>query len=452
MGFISTLNLDKDVFLPYLNTTATLYDLGTGAYIPTVDGHMALNGGIATTNGYVGRPQRFKSTVALTLVLGAACIYRDLEVIIYDTEFSLTPDRIRALIPNQAMADDVMARVVLINPAHDVGKDLETFHAEVVLKLANDKIKRSKDYMVTLPFIDPKTGKARTMLRPTIVVTDSWSRAQTGKAWDTMTENLATDSATNMMAMYEGNVKTKLMGQMPNLGNRSGIYFVFTAHMGDKFNLNPMSPSIKDQQYMKQDDKIKGVGSNFGFLTSALLDLRNSKVLQDSKKECNYPLQMSHPTEVNQVEMMIVRGKNNSAGGMLDLVMSQNSGILNSVTNFHYLKEGKSPAMLGGPINYQTLLQPKVNLTRTNIREKAQDYETSRALEILTQLVFIQTRWTVNGGPVDFRMSPDKFAEKLMGNKTPSVDDILNSRGYWTYSEDPRKFMSLYDILEVLQK
>ena len=67
-------------------------------------------------------------------------------------------------------------------------------------------------------------------------------------------------------------------------------------------------------QYMKQSDKLKNVGSNFTFLTTALIQTLKASVLQDSNKECLYPTQFSTDMEVNRVDTAMVRCKNNAAG------------------------------------------------------------------------------------------------------------------------------------------
>jgi hypothetical protein len=55
--------------------------------------------------------------------------------------------------------------------------------------------------------------------------------------------------------------------------------------------------------------------------------------------------------------------------------------------------------------------------------------------------------------PVDYSISIDSFAEKLMGSGY-AIDDILNSRGWWTYTEAARKIdkplLTLPDVLNIV--
>ena len=105
--------------------------------------------------------------------------------------------------------------------------------------------------------------------------------------------------------------------------------------------MNSFMPPAKQMQYMKQSDKLKNVGSNFTFLTTALIQTLKASVLQDSNKECLYPTQFSTDMEVNRVDTAMVRCKNNAAGNQLPFILSQYQGILNSVTNFNYLRDHK---------------------------------------------------------------------------------------------------------------
>ena len=48
-------------------------------------------------------------------------------------------------------------------------------------------------------------------------------------------------------------------------------------------------------------------------------------------------------------------------------------------------------------------------------------------------------------------MSYEELADKLLKKKI--LNDILESRGYWTtYKKDKRQYMSLLDILKLVEK
>jgi hypothetical protein len=91
-------------------------------------------------------------------------------------------------------------------------------------------------------------------------------------------------------------------------------------------------------------------------------------------------------------------------------------------------------------------------LGRTKIFELSKDYKVSRALELTYQLCVIQSTWSLQGQPVDYTVSPEALVAKI-NESSYLMDDILNSRGWWTYKDAPgidRPYLSLPDILAML--
>ncbi len=448
MGLLSIVDIHDAPMQCYLNT-GTLFDLQTGEFVPGTHGGMVLNGGLGLSNAFVGRKQMYKSTEMLSYIVRAMSYYTDAEAIVKDTEEALKKERVLGFSPFDNIAQ--LRKNLVITSSVDMTPE-EWF---VKVKVIHDeKVKHRDDYLVETPLVDPQTNKPIMMLKPTILGVDSWSQMMSGKTQDTYDSVELGSSDTNMVFMTDGRIKKMMIAQMPNLAARGGLRFMLSAHVGDKFDMNPRAPSAKDLQYMRSSDKIKEVGSNFSFLMSNSTEMRSVEVLMhDNKEDTIYPNKGSNPMELIEVISVMLRNKNNQSGTQLSTVVSQKKGILSDLTHYHYLrKHGKYFGLLGGDRNHKPALLD-VSLSRTTVREKLVDPQLCRALELLAQLCYIQNNWILDPNyEVDFTMTPDKLGELLLVASSPTIRDILQSRGYWTYDKtNLQPYLSLYDVLAIAQ-
>ena len=72
------------------------------------------------------------------------------------------------------------------------------------------------------------------------------------------------------------------MNDLPARASKAGVYVIMTAHVGDKMDLDPYAPAPKQLQYMKNNDRMKNVGSNFEFLTTSLVQTLKATVISIS--------------------------------------------------------------------------------------------------------------------------------------------------------------------------
>ena len=445
MSLITKLSMRDSAFIPHLNT-GTLFDIQTGAFVPGTHGGMVLNGGLATSNSFMGRPKMFKSTEMFSYIMRAMCYYPDTDCIIDDTEQTLKKRRIAGFTPwdNQ---DDLYERTVLQTP---VDFSLEEFFAQIK-KIADEKLAHRDDYVVESPLIDPRNNQPLMIIKPTFIVVDSWSGATSTAAQNTLNTKELGSSDTNMVFMTDGRVKKMIMSQIPNLAARAGLYFCLSAHVGDKYEMNAYAQTPKVLPHMRMGDKPKGVGPDFNFLISNGIDMRSVKVLLDNDKNCLYPTLEGGAMELSEVTSIVTRGNNNMGGTQLSLVVSQINGILGDLSNYHYLRENDYFGLVGNKVTHKPTLTD-VSLGRTTVRQKLQDPKVARAIELLAQLRYIQSNWTTYGTDVDLQMKPDRLAEMLLASDQPSVSDILQSRSYWTYDKsNTQPYMSLYDVLAIAQ-
>ena len=98
---------------------------------------------------------------------------------------------------------------------------------------------------------------------------------------------------------------------------------------------------------------------------------------------------------------------------------------------------------------------PDINLTRNNIQENFDKHpQLKRAMEILAQLLFLQTKWNIEKIPCgfDINITPEEMY-KLMTEKK-LTDRILNSKGYWCAedgAEPDKEYLSVPDIITLLK-
>jgi len=448
MSLLKALEVRDSTFQPYLSTN-TLYDLQTGVFIPGVHGGMILNGGLSRTNGYMGRQQRFKSTIMMSHITRAMSYYPGSESYTDDTEDALKKERVIAFSPfddNHANLDE---RMVITTSAETSAEEF----FDQIKKLAQMKISAADSYTVESPLIDPRTMQRVRMFIPTFVCFDSWSKLISAFMQTTLDTKALGSSDTNTIFMKDGAIKKMMMTQIPTLAARAGIYFFLSAHIGDVIKIDPYASAVKSLQYMRSSDKPKEVGSDFLFLVSNVVEMRNVDLMLDTdKKDALYPIVGGSATDLNEVTLILSRCKNNASGSQLPIIVSPSKGILSALTNYHYIRSNKYFGLIGSQVIHKPAMTDN-SVGRTTIREKLTDQKTARAIEILAQFRYIKANWVTAGVDVNFNTyTPEQLAEDLLGSGKAMVNDILESRGWWTYDKtNLQPYLSTYDVLAIAQ-
>lgn len=450
MSILSIISQGKNEpsFIPYVNT-GTIFDMSTGKFRAGVGNTYPLDGGLSSCMGICGRAQTYKSGIAGSLLANAMLVHPEAYALVFDSENTISgPERYDDFTPIDKPISD---RIGFYN---STTTNLTEFY-DLIKRTAAEKLAHQKDYMIESPFIDTNTGKPMRAWIPTFVLIDSFSRARSNKGDDQFDKNNVDDSAMNTFYLYDGGVKSRIMNDLPTRAAKVGIYVIMTAHVGDKMDLDPYSPTPKQLQFMKNNDRMKNVGSNFEFLTTALMQTNKATVLQDSNKHCLYPDANSTDGEVNQVDTTMVRCKNNNAGALVPYVLSQTQGILKDVTNFQFLRNCKNYGMIaeGNNQKFTPLLTKDVTLTRHNLRKvTAANYRESRALELTMQLCFVQNFWSTFRMPEYVHVPVEKFAEDLTRSEQAVIDRVLESTGSWSTSKTERERLTILDVLNLLYK
>lgn len=460
---MATAEIEDAKYRPFINTGGPL-DIITGKFLPSTEGGFMLSGGLGATTAVVAEANRFKSTLLHGAAINALGRYPDSEYHCYDTEYAgLDKDRLTAMSdlyldePEKRIAhrEDLRDRITLIDPSIPKGESLDAY-VEHLKNIRDEKVKRYKDLEVETEILDPDTHKPYRMLLPTISACDSLSEAMVRQI---NVKNEEFDENTEMkeqrtMHMEEGWQKSRLLRQLPSICAKGGIYLLLSGHMGKKIAVGN-TPNKKDMAFMGQDESVKGMSSKFYFLMSSMIKISNTESVVDKndRRVTDYPSE-DHVagTELQRLHITLVRCKNAASGNQTQMISSQKFGMLNGLSYYDYLRNNKYYG-LGSPNKVRNPLLGDMNLGRTKIFDTVVDYKVRRALELTYQLFFIQNTWTLMGQPVDYSIPIETFAEKLMTSNSFAVDDILNSRGWWTYKGAPveREYLSLPDILAIIE-
>jgi hypothetical protein len=451
VGLLAAIGAVNAPIVPYINTDTHL-DIATGVFVPGVNGEMILNGGHAPTNGYMGKPKQYKSTLMLSTFIRSMACYTDIEMVVYDTEDSLKQDRVAKLhgyhhnaAESEAIEKSILDRLVIMNKTQH---DLESFH-EMIKELAANKIKHIKDYTVETPILDIKTGKPLRMIIPTVVAYDSWSMASVKAIDSILDKHNASDSETNTIFMRTGRAKAIIMQQLSHLSATAGIKWGLSAHVGSKVDMGgSYGPPAKEMQFMKQGESTKHAGGSFLFLISNLIETKASRVLLDSNKEAEYPYAtgITGDAEMNQITSVLTSCKNSPAGSIMMPVCSQMQGLDSGLTYYDYLRSNGYYGLVGNKVTHRPAFLPDTVMSRTQAISKLADKNTLRAIQLLYQLCWIQNNWSLRHLPIPFDITPEALCDALH-KSTYAVSDILASRGYWTWEKNDTQYLSIFDVV-----
>ena len=148
------------------------------------------------------------------------------------------------------------------------------------------------------------------------------------------------------------------------------------------------------------------------------------------------------------MSLRLLRGKSGMSGIVINLVVSQLTGILPGLTEFHFLKEADRYGISGTLQHYALDLYPDCKLQRTTVRSKIEeDAMLRRALNITAEMLQMKLFHRIENMP-----TPKELYEKLK-EKGYDWNILLATRGWWTINNDqhPTPFLSTKDLLEMYE-
>ena len=451
MGFLSS-SIESDCFSIGFNTD-TMYDAFTGYYQQGVDGEFYLNGGLRPHFNAIGGPNgSYKSTLMNSLVQRASCIYKNSDAIIIDTEQSLSQDIDRAL----RMAGELFKVEHKADVAWKNGVALQLNGTlKFIEEVLADKRSKEKEMMVETPFFDPFTGQPFRYWIPTFMFVDSLSQLMSEREEGVIEDagGVVGDGA-NTSYMVDANDKTRFVRTLLAKCVKYGIVMCISAHYKKALNMNGQyNPTPKQTPYAKQDWKLNGVGGNMMFVANNYVTVTSTK-LQDPNKDAFYGMEDSGATtDLSEVVALLERCKTAAAGTTFPFIISQSSGLLNAVSNYHYLRSNNYYGLVGNKQRHSVFLTPEKSFTRNTLRQLAETTpEVRRALQIAATICFIKNNWNLTKVPYDFSIDPQALFDRLTSDKhKEALSDVLASRSYWTYQKDERPYMSIFRILNIAE-
>lgn len=431
----------------------------TGRYQLCEKGDYALNGGIAPYTGYVGGPNTFKSTLADTDQIIMAGHYGSGQFK-HDSETSATVYRTRDIarhICKEIHEHPDIEHHPLIKVT-DIYQYTGSEILALVKSIAEERAKDVKKLFQKTPFVDSEGKTIETMV-PFGWFEDSLSAFIPDKVADMQKKNAAGSAGQNMYAMSGGSAKTQMISEFPTMIARSGMMFFQSAHLGEKYQLDPYAPKVKKLGFMSQNLDIKFTAPNFLYLPNDLYWVAGAAPLLHQKhKTPEYPLSSDDNIEKDSDLMLLtqtnLRGKNGPSGVPTELVVSQAEGFMPVLTDFRFIKESESGNDIGygfhgNTQNFRLDLYPDCALAKHTVRAKIDDDpKLCRAIRITADMCVMKERW--KRLPPGFLCTPEELYKSLK-DQGYDWDRLLATRGYWTFDHytHPIPPLSTWDLLRM---
>ena len=451
-------NVQNKVTPKILINIGSLFDIPTGSFITGSKGESILNGGLGQNTGIVGGGNNFKSTTLHYFMLSAAnriMATGDTAMTTYDTEVNISIDRLESMsnkfeyIPKNPITDNMIWTLTdkSLEPADNWYNN--------ILKYATEKAKDKSTKVIYNAFKDPYDNKPLEMILPTFVEIDSLSEFEP-EATVNMVEKDIEDS--NTVFMKQGLFKTKVLSSLPRISHSSNTFFLLTAQVGEKIDMATgpakyQQPS-KKLQHLKAGDTIKGVSGKFFYLLNNAWFAHTASVLKNATtKLAEYPKDKNDTleTDLNIVRLTQLRSKSGPSGYTLEIIVSQTEGLLDYLTEFHYIKTNNRFGLEGNDRSYNIVFYPDIKLSRTTVRTKlANNYKLRRAVNIASELLQLHKfhHYLAKDGLL---CTADELYKDLI-KMGYDWDILLDTRGWWTidnYSKKVKPFLSIMDLLKM---
>ncbi len=430
------------------------FDIPTGAYLQGKHGESILNGGLGNLTGVSGIGNSYKSTTMHYQTLTAMARMGSSVANTYDTEINKHEHRLLDLVNNipEFHGEDVIdsGKWVITDKTRHTGD--EWF--DILKDYLQLKRKNEKQMQVETPFLDRDHKSYLKIIQPTFTEVDSLSEFSTQDVIRMQDENSLGESGANMVSMRQGQQKNRFLMEIPSLAGGSYNYTLMVAHLGDEFQLDPRAPVKKKLAFLKQGTKLKGVPEKFTFVMNNFWLATKAMPLVNDQKQPLYPRDsednMQGDTDLTEVEFCQLRGKSGPTGIVLTVVVSQEEGVLPSLTEFHYIKDQDRFGLEGNLQNYVLAMCPEIKLSRTAVRGKIDRHpELRRALNITSEMCQMQQYWHTL--EPKYRVSPKQLYDELKAQGWDWEVLLNDTRGWWCPIglHTDKFFLSTMDLLRM---
>lgn len=446
----------QPVSRPCLNTRTPL-DIPTGKWEKGRDGSYILNGGLASVMGIVAEPNRFKTWLAVYMGLMVRAMFRKSFGLTYDAESTFDPDRHI----KQSRNDPYLSGIDFLYDGSMAFTDESAYDGTRIWKYMSSKMQgkiddKSKQYEYETPFIDPRTGKFKKAIYPTVMTIDSFSGLTPKVVEDKLAKFEIGSSDLNMVAVNAAGAKSQIVKQLNGLCARSGTYFILTGLVGEKVQLDPYAPKVRQLHYLGNHMKIKDVPRNFATLPHNMWYIHSSAPLMHKEtKTPLYPKDNKHAivgsTDLNEISLMNLRGKNGPSGFPVSMIISQSEGLKPELSYYHLLRTNKYWGMGGNNINHFFHLYPDVTIGRTTVNAKlSTDKRMANAAQLTSDLLQVYQHHREDF--IDVLCEPEELYKDIK-DLGYDWDRLLDCRLYWCPNEEAeeqgKETLSIIDLLNM---
>lgn len=434
------MDLRQNVFTPIapvkpMINIGCLMDIPTGTYIKGLKGEHILNGGLGTLTGFVGMGNSFKSTLMHYSMLAAMSrIGSKTSASTYDTEINIHETHLKVIMNTitEFNGEDV------IDTGRWVITDKTVYHGDqwydIFKEFMETKKKNASKISIKLPFPNREKNNNLEMILPTFNEVDSLSEFVTQDVIKMQDENSLGEKGANMVFMRQGMQKNRFLAEIPAIAGGSSTYVLMVAQIGDKFEMDPNNPKPNKLAHLKGDIKIKGVPEKFTFIMNNCWHCYGTiPLINQTTKAPEYPRDgednLRGDTDLSVVRVRQLRSKSGPSGMAMEILVSQQEGVLPSLTEFHYIKENERWGLEGSLINYNLAFCPDIKLSRTTVRNKIDKHpELRRGLNISAELLQINNLW--HHIKDDLKCTPKQLYDDLK-ELGYDWDVLLKTRGWW---------------------
>lgn len=425
----------------------SLLDHQTGSYLVGKDGAYYLNGGLHNVMGYAGRGNTFKTALSL-FVSTVVAVRQNAEFYeIFDTEMSFKARRIQQTMLRIPEAKDIDAEEMIASGQWNITDLTVQLGDEWWKALRDDADTRSstkeKELRAT-PFVN-FDGSQIKVPSPWLFGVDSFTEMKVASVEKMHDKAVVGNSDLNTEAMKSGAAKSQMMGQMPIITGKGHYYMSLTAHVGDEIKMDQYAPSHRKLAGLKGDLKLKGIPEKFTFLSNNCYMATATGALLDDSKMPKYPhpdkVPMKGDTDLQIVRFEQLRGKSGPTGVVLDLIFSQEEGLLVGLSEFYYILEmckGWGLEVKGNNMGFKLNIYPEVYFTRNTVRKLLdEDPKFARAMAITAACAYMHHNWITH--PAEMRISMEEMYTKIK-EQGYSWDQILaDTVEYWYFDDMAEK-------------
>lgn len=438
------------------------FDILNGSYYKGLKRQFILSGGLSYIMGIAAKGNVGKSTLAewfMYTALGRVTPW-DFEKpsvgIFYDTEINKNEPRMNDL---QLAIRDLCGRSLfsagrfsLTNKVNYSGNKF----FDMMKDWLDEKRKDRKNQYDT-PFADRGGKTAFRMFVPTASAVDSLSEFDTDDIDKVRDKTELGTGDQNILNMRGGLVKANFLTELPRVTIQANNYTVLVAQMGKNMDVgaSPHAPKPQQLKGLPSSEAIKGATAKFTFATHDCWWIESSAPFWDDEMKPEYPIEAGlarvKDTDLQLSKLKCLRSKGGPSLVTHEILVSQKTGVMPELTEFHYLRKCKRWGMEvsgGGGSIMEMMLYPGVKVTRNTVRMKIEeDALFRRALNFTMEMKQMDEHWAWINDEGWF-VQPDELYKGLVA-RGYDWKVLLNTRGYWCLGEGPCPELSTIDLFRM---